>query len=147
MIQPFDTLRACLEARATFTKADIAFLWTAFVAKSLEPGAFLQRGGDVSRHAAFVASGCLRSYVIDAKDKEHISASAEERYLTFLDTYPSIVQRVPQRMLRAPGSSRRNERSKVEDVIECPFPKRHAHVVPFEAQTIAVSFCSHLPRP
>ena len=171
---PFDTLRAYLEARASFTDDELAFLRTAFVARDLEAGAFLQRAGDVARYAAFIASGCLRSYVIDAKGKEHIvqfapetwwladseslgggvpsrfffeavedsalllidapshqrvvervpgyaaamrtglqrhaaakdhrivsalSATAEERYLAFLETYPSIVQRVPQRML------------------------------------------------
>lgn len=170
----FDVLRAYLEARASFTDADVAFLRTAFTPKNLRAGELLQRAGDVARHAAFVASGCLRSYVIDARGKEHIvqfapetwwladntslttgaasqyfidaiepselllidspshqrvlqhvpgygaaqrsglqrhaaakderivsalSASAEERYLTFLNTYPSIVQRVPQRML------------------------------------------------
>ena len=30
-----------------------------------------------------------------------LSATAEERYLAFLETYPSIVRRVPQRMLAA----------------------------------------------
>ena len=37
-----------------------------------------------------------------AKDQRIVStlsASAEERYLEFLETYPSIVQRVPQTML------------------------------------------------
>ena len=128
----------------------------------------------MARYAAFVSTGCLRSYVIDAKGKEHIvqfapetwwladatslrdrtpaqyffeaiedssvmlidgaghadlvehipayaaafrnglqkhaaakderivstlSASAEERYLQFLQTYPSIALRVPQAML------------------------------------------------
>ncbi len=140
----------------------------------LRAGEFVQRGGEVARHAAFVASGCLRSYVIDAKGKEHIvqfapetwwladatslstqvpsqyfydaiedsevlliepagqdrlvaevpgyaaafrkglqrhaaakdqrivlslSATAEERYLNFLATYPTIATRVPQFML------------------------------------------------
>lgn len=170
----FDTLRAYLEARAAFSAEDLAFMRAVFVPRRLAAGEFLQRGGDVARHAAFVASGCLRSYVIDAKGKEHIvqfapetwwladsdslttgapsayfidavenaelllldapshleilarvpgyaaamraglqrhaaakdhrivsalSATAEERYLAFLDTYPSIVRRVPQRML------------------------------------------------
>ena len=170
----FDTLRAYLEPRASFTEDEFAFLRTVFVSKPLAAGAFLQRAGDVARHAAFVASGCLRSYVIDAKGKEHIvqfapetwwladteslaggvptrfffeaiedstlllidgpshqrvvervpgygaamrtglqrhaaakdhrivsalSATAEERYLAFLATYPSIARRVPQKML------------------------------------------------
>jgi CRP-like cAMP-binding protein len=170
----FETLRAYLEARAAFTGEEFAFIRTLFLHRRLRSGECLQRAGDVARYAAFVASGCLRSYVIDAKGKEHIvqfapetwwladsgslakgtptqyfyeaiedadlmlidapshqrvvervpgygvamrtglqrhaaakdqrivdslSASAEERYLSFLSTYPSIVRRVPQRML------------------------------------------------
>jgi CRP-like cAMP-binding protein len=170
----FDTLRQYLEARASFTADELAFVRTVFVPRHVPAGSFLQRAGDVARYAAFVASGCLRSYVIDARGKEHIvqfapetwwladsdslaggtpsqfffeaiddaelllidgpshhlllqrvpgygaaqraglqrhaaakdhrivsalSATAEERYLEFLDTYPSIVQRVPQKML------------------------------------------------
>src|SRR5262245_2085856 len=170
----FDVLRSYLEARASFTGKDIEFMRSVFVRRSLSAGEFLQRAGDVSKYAAFIAAGCLRSYVIDAQRKEHIvqceletwwradatsrmkrtpcqyfidaieasdvmlidgpshqkvidnvpgygeamraglqrhaaakdqriatalSASAEERYLDFLETYPSIVQRVPQLML------------------------------------------------
>jgi len=170
----FDVLQSYLEARATLTADDIDFMRKVFVPRSLAAGEFLQRAGEVARYAAFVAAGCLRSYVIDAKGKEHIvqfapetwwladatsltmrtrsqyfidaiedsdvmlidgpshqkvidnvpgygeamraglqrhaaakdqriatalSASAEERYLDFLETYPSIVQRVPQLML------------------------------------------------
>lgn len=170
----FETFRAYLEARGAFSEEDFVFLRTTFLHRRLRSGECLQRGGDVARYAAFVASGCLRSYVIDAKGKEHIvrfapetwwlgdsesaekgtpsqyffeaiedadlllidapshqrvvdnvpgygaamrtgiqrhsaakdqrivsalSASAEERYLAFLSTYPSIVRRVPQRML------------------------------------------------
>ena len=171
---PFAVLRVYLEARASFTADELAYLRTMFVAKHLAARAFLQRAGDVAQYAAFVARGCLRSYVIDADGREHIiqfapetwwladsislesgapssfsidaiedsdvllidprsheaivetvpsyasafrkglqrhaattnerivktmSASAEERYLDFLKTYPSIASRVPQRML------------------------------------------------
>jgi len=167
-------LREYLEARAAFSEADVDYVRRAFLFRALAAGEFLQRAGDVTRHAAFVATGCLRNYVIDAKGKEHIvqfapetwwladstslrdgtptqyfidaiepssvllidaprhqdlvdrvpgyatafrtglqrhaaakdqrivsalSASAEERYLQFLDTYPSIALRVPQSML------------------------------------------------
>ncbi len=170
----FGVLRAYLEARAVFTDADFDVVRAPFSQKRLAAGEFLQRAGDVSRHAAFVAIGCLRNFVIDAKGKEHIvqfapetwwladsqslnnrtpsqyfieaiedsevllidgpshqrivegvpsyaaafraglqrhnaakderivsslSATAEERYLEFQRTYPSIVQRVPQTML------------------------------------------------
>jgi CRP-like cAMP-binding protein len=170
----FNTLRAYLDARDAFTVEDFDFIRGVFRHKRLAPGDVLQRAGDVARYAAFVASGCLRSYVIDAKGKEHIvqfaperwwlgdltslttgapspyfidaiedsellvidgpshrklvehvsayaasfrtglqrhaaakdhrivgplSASAEQRYVEFLRTYPSIVRRVPQWML------------------------------------------------
>jgi len=173
-LSAFDVLRAYLAERATFSEDDFAVVRRAFIDKRLREGEFLQRGGDVTTHAAFVASGCLRNYVIDAKGKEHIvqfapetwwladsnslqtrtpsqyfidaiedsevllidapshqglvdnvaaygaafrsglqrhsaakdqrivsalSATAEERYLQFLTTYPSIVRRVPQAML------------------------------------------------
>ncbi|MGH8639984.1 MAG: ester cyclase, partial [Burkholderiales bacterium] len=38
------------------------------------------RGGEVARHAAFVAHGCLRSFVIDAKGKEHVVQFAPEEW-------------------------------------------------------------------
>ena len=170
----FETLRTYLEARGAFTSEDFDFIRGVFLPKRLSAGDVLQRAGDVARYAGFVARGCLRSYVIDAKGKEHIvqfapetwwlgdltslttgapspyfidaiedsellvidgpshqkllehvsayatsfrtglqrhaaaknhrivgslSGSAEERYLEFLRTYPSIVRRVPQWML------------------------------------------------
>ena len=170
----FEVLQAYLLARATFSVEDLAFVKTVFVPRRLAAGEFLQRGGEVARYAAFVAHGCLRSFVIDAKGKEHVvqfapeewwladaislnsgtpsqyffaaiedsdlllidasgqqqivdrvpgysaamraglqkhaaakdlrivkalSASAEERYLDFMRTFPTIAQRVPQWMV------------------------------------------------
>jgi CRP-like cAMP-binding protein len=171
---PFERLRVYLEQKGAFTREDLAFLRELFVARSLSKGEFLQRTSEPARHTAFVARGCLRSYVIDDEGKEHIiqfapedwwlsdteslssggpatffidaleeseallidppshqrilervpayaaafrvglqrhaaakdrrivtslSASAEKRYLDFTARYPSIVRRVPQRML------------------------------------------------
>ena len=170
----YEVLQAYLEARATFSAKDLAFVKTVFAPRRLAAGEFLQRAGDVATYAAFVARGCLRSFVIDAKGKEHVvqfapeewwladaislnsgtpsqyffaaiedsdlllidapgqqrivdlvpgysaamraglqkhaaakdlrivkalSASAEERYLDFMRTYPTIAQRVPQWMV------------------------------------------------
>ena len=170
----FDALQAYLLERAAFSAEDLAFLRTMFVPRTLAAGEFLQRAGEVSRHGAFVARGCMRSFVIDPKGKEHVvqfapeqwwladavslntgapspyffaaiedsdlllidapghqqivdrvpgysaamrvglqkhaaakdvrivkslSASAEERYLDFMRTFPTIAQRVPQWML------------------------------------------------
>jgi CRP-like cAMP-binding protein len=170
----FDVLRAYLRARASFSDQEMDFIRTMFRPATLLAGEFLQRAGTVAKDAAFVAKGCLRSYVIDAKGKEHIvlfapetwwvadnvsltsgrpsdyfidaiedsdlllidspsheavvekvpgyasghrkglqrrtaaqnerivssiSASAHDRYLRFLETYPSLATRVPQSMV------------------------------------------------
>jgi CRP/FNR family transcriptional regulator, anaerobic regulatory protein len=76
----FGVLRSYLEARAAFTGSDLDALRAAFTYMRLSPGDFLQRAGDVARHAAFVATGCLRNYVIDAKGKEHIVQFAPETW-------------------------------------------------------------------
>jgi CRP-like cAMP-binding protein len=170
----FEILQNYLQARATFTDQEFTLIRTLFLPRTLSAGESLQQAGNVARHAAFVARGCLRSYVIDTKGKEHIvmfapenwwladnislatktpsqyfvdaiedsdvllidpasheelvekvpgyaaafrkglqkhaaskdqrivkslSSSAEERYLDFLATYPSIATRVPQWMV------------------------------------------------
>ena len=170
----FDVLRAYLRARASFSDQEMDFIRTMFRPATLLAGEFLQRAGTVAKDAAFVAKGCLRTYVIDAKGKEHIvlfapetwwvadnvsltsgrpsdyfidaiedsdlllidspsheavvekvpgyasghrkglqrrtaaqnerivssiSASAHDRYLRFLETYPSLATRVPQSMV------------------------------------------------
>jgi len=170
----FDSLQTYLQARATFSEQDFIFIKSLFICRTLRAGESLHQAGEVARYAAFVARGCLRSYVIDPKGKEHIvmfapetwwladnislatktpsqyfvdaiedsdvlliepasheklvekvpayaaafrkglqrhsaakdqrivkslSSSAEERYLDFLSTYPSIATRVPQWMV------------------------------------------------
>jgi CRP/FNR family transcriptional regulator, anaerobic regulatory protein len=76
----FAPLRAYLEARAAFTQEELRFMSKLFLSRSLRTGEFFQRAGDVSTHAAFVARGCLRSYVVDAKGKEHIVQFAPETW-------------------------------------------------------------------
>jgi CRP-like cAMP-binding protein len=170
----FDVLQAYLLARAAFSADELAFVRTMFQPRTLAAGEFLQRAGEVARLATFVARGCLRSFVIDARGKEHVvqfapeqwwladaislntstpsqyffaaiedsdllvidgaahqqivdrvpgyseamraglqkhaaakdvrivkslSATAEERYLDFMQTFPTVAQRVPQWML------------------------------------------------
>ena len=52
----FAVLRAYLDARATFSDADFDTVRQAFIHRRLAAGEFLQRAGEVSRYAAFVAS-------------------------------------------------------------------------------------------
>ena len=76
----FDVLRAYLVARAPFSEEELAFTRTVFVPRTLTAGEWLQRGGELARHAAFVTHGCLRSYVIDARGKEHVVQFAPEQW-------------------------------------------------------------------
>jgi CRP-like cAMP-binding protein len=76
----FEPLRAYLADKAPFTEEEFAFMRALFESKALRTGEFLQRAGDAATHAAFVASGCLRSYVIDGKGKEHIVMFAPENW-------------------------------------------------------------------
>ncbi len=153
------------------TEDAIAYVKDNLVVKNVVKGKILQRKGDVLSKGYFVKKGCLRSYTIDEKGKEHIfmfapegwiigdvlaiaslengcqlfidaiedseievfdnaffskinakntfgiekllkrvavlqkriimlmSATAWERYQDFIETYPNIVQRVPQKMI------------------------------------------------
>lgn len=76
----FAVLRDYLVARAVFDEGDFDVVRDAFLYQHLPAGGFLQQAGDVARHAAFVASGCLRNYVIDPKGKEHIVQFAPETW-------------------------------------------------------------------
>ena len=68
----FDPLRVYLEHKAPFTATELDSLEAFFVPATLRRGEFLQRAGEPMRHAAFVAKGCLRSYVIDPTGNEVI---------------------------------------------------------------------------
>ena len=76
----FHRLRTYLERRATFTEEDFAFLEPLFLPRTFRAGEFFQRAGDAVTHGAFVATGCLRKYIIDAKGKEHIVQFAPENW-------------------------------------------------------------------
>jgi CRP-like cAMP-binding protein len=76
----FDVLRAYLEARATFTPEDMAVVERVFTPRSVRAGDYLQRAGEPARFAMFVARGCLRVYVIDAKGVDHIIQFAPEEW-------------------------------------------------------------------
>src|SRR5215831_13568175 len=93
MTAAFAVLRDYLEARAPFEPRDFAVLREAFVDRVLRAGQFLQHAGDVTQYAAFVASGCLRNYVIDAKGKEHIVQFAPETW--WLADATSLRDRTP----------------------------------------------------
>ena len=77
---PFEVLHSYLVARASFSEEELAFMRTIFVPRALGAGEWLQRAGETARYAAFVTDGCLRSYVIDARGKEHVVQFAPEQW-------------------------------------------------------------------
>lgn len=74
----FERLRAYLGARAELTPEDVEFIETLFAPRHLKKGEILQRAGEPARHMVFVASGCLRSYVIDDQGRVHILGFAPD---------------------------------------------------------------------
>ena len=170
----FEILISYLRERMSLSSEDETLIESVTVHRHLEKGELLMREGEVAKYGAFVAKGCLRSFVVDNKGKEHIiqfapenwwmsdtnsllhktptpffidalepsdvilldvnshlllmksipgyanafqagfqkhaaakdkriistlTATAEERFQNFLNTYPTIAQRVPQHML------------------------------------------------
>jgi CRP-like cAMP-binding protein len=79
-ISAFAPLRSYLESKGHFTEQEFGLLEALFSPATLRPGEFLQRAGESVRHAAFVAMGCLRSYVIDATGKEVTLEFAPENW-------------------------------------------------------------------
>lgn len=169
-------LKEYLLAKLPLTDAQFAALAQTLEPRILARQQVLVRQGEVGRYGAFVARGCLRSFVVDKKGKEHVlqfapenwwiadqhgllhhepalfsidaledsqvllfgpefyrqlprlgpafqtffyglqqnslqamqkrliatlSATAEERYLDFIRTYPSLTRRLPQRLIAA----------------------------------------------
>ncbi|UYZ59804.1 Crp/Fnr family transcriptional regulator [Hymenobacter latericus] len=171
-----DVLRAYFAERLPLSEAQLTAVEALFEPRVLRRHEVLHRAGEVARVGAFVARGCLRAFVVDAKGKEHVvqfapehwwiadqnslhrrepamfaidaveesevllfdaafyrklsqitpafpeffttllqnnmrtmqkrlvlalSATGEERYLDFVQTYPTLAQRLPQRLIAA----------------------------------------------
>ena len=89
----FETLLAYLQQRVTLTVEEINLLESVFIPMHLEKGEYLLREGEIPKYGAFVAKGCLRSYVVDNKGKEHIVQFAPENW--WLSDTNSMLHRTP----------------------------------------------------
>jgi len=89
----FDKLRGFLKGKAIITEAEFAFMKPFFIEQKIKKGEFLQQAGTVTKYGAFIVSGCLRSYVIDAKGKEHIIQFAPENW--WLSDLKSLTAKTP----------------------------------------------------
>jgi CRP/FNR family transcriptional regulator, anaerobic regulatory protein len=76
----FETLRSYFECRFALTDEHFDFIKKFFLGKHLKKGGVLLREGEVAKYSAFVEKGCLRSFVIDNKGKEHIVLFAPENW-------------------------------------------------------------------
>jgi CRP-like cAMP-binding protein len=76
----FAAFEEYLVSKATFTPAEIQRIQAVSVIKSLHKRQFLLHAGEVWAHNAFVTSGCLRTYTIDAKGAEHVMNFAVENW-------------------------------------------------------------------
>ena len=74
----FDHLRRHVAQFAPLTDDEFAQCTGFFVPKRLRKNSYLLQEGEVCRYLAFVTTGNLRSYTIDAKGEEHIVQFAFE---------------------------------------------------------------------
>jgi CRP-like cAMP-binding protein len=72
----YDILYANVNKRVPLTKKEWAAWEQFFVPKKLRKRQFLIQEGELCRLLAFVNSGCLRSYTVDARGEEHVNQFA-----------------------------------------------------------------------
>jgi CRP-like cAMP-binding protein len=89
----FETLLAYFRQRVTLTAEEVAVMESVFIPRHLEKGELLLREGEIAKYGAFVAKGCLRSYVVDNKGKEHVVQFAPENW--WLSDTNSMLQKTP----------------------------------------------------
>ena len=86
----FSLLRAHIEKRVHLTDEEFDISAKYFLPKTIKKHQFLLNEGEVSRHIAFVNSGCLREYTIDNKGAEHIIQFAiEDWWVSDLNSFLS----------------------------------------------------------
>jgi CRP-like cAMP-binding protein len=94
MVEPFFHY---LRSKLAITDEQLSLLKPHLKLRHVEKGQLLLRKGEVCLYTSFVLKGCLRSYVIDSKGKEHIIQFAPENWwisehISFLrKSQPSII--------------------------------------------------------
>lgn len=79
----FDKLQSFFERKGLqLTDAQFEFIKTVFNPTKVKKGEFLLRAGEKAKYGMFVASGCLRTYTIDNKGKEHVLQFSPEDWWT-----------------------------------------------------------------
>jgi CRP-like cAMP-binding protein len=78
----FEKLRSYFENSFPITDEQFELIKTLFASKKVNKGEFLLREGEITKYSIFVATGCLRTYTIDHKGKEHILQFSPENWWT-----------------------------------------------------------------
>jgi CRP/FNR family transcriptional regulator, anaerobic regulatory protein len=89
----FDVLYTYLSERMPLTREQFDAVQGYFIPKKLSRGELLLREGEMAKYGCFVSKGCLRSYVVDNKGKEHVVQFAPENW--WLSDIDSMVHKKP----------------------------------------------------
>ena len=89
----FEVLYTYLSQRMPLTVGEFEWVRDLFIPRSMSKGELLLREGEPAKYGAFVCKGCLRSYVVDDKGKEHIVQFAPENW--WLSDLESLVHKKP----------------------------------------------------
>jgi CRP-like cAMP-binding protein len=76
----FDAFARYLKSKISITDGELKTIGSFFRPKTVQKGNVVLRIDEVCQHTCFVVKGCLRSYVIDDKGKEHIIQFAPENW-------------------------------------------------------------------
>jgi CRP/FNR family transcriptional regulator, anaerobic regulatory protein len=82
-----------LSERMPLTREQFDEVQELFIPKKLGRGEILLREGEVAKYGCFVSRGCLRSYVVDNKGKEHVVQFAPENW--WLSDLESLLHKKP----------------------------------------------------
>jgi CRP-like cAMP-binding protein len=78
----FAVFEKYLQSKASFSEAEIERIQAISLLKTVRKRQYLLQAGDEWSQQAFVTSGCLRTYSVDAKGTEHIVHFAVENWWT-----------------------------------------------------------------
>src|SRR5262245_41826032 len=88
-----ERLLTFLRERMPLSRQHEDIVRSAVTPRRVKKGEFVQRAGEVARHGHFIARGCLRSFSIDEKGKEHVLQFAPEGW--WLTDFASIHNQAP----------------------------------------------------
>lgn len=89
----FDVFASYLRSKIRITDSEIEKVRPFFTPRTISKGEILLNKGDICLYTCFIVKGCLRSYVIDDKGKEHILQFAPENW--WISEQISLINKEP----------------------------------------------------